>query len=388
MLYRKLGKTGVDVSVLGFGCMRLPVAGGRNDRIDESLATRMLHYAVDCGVNYVDTAYPYHSAEFPQPGESEPFLGRALAGGWRDRVGLATKLPCWMVNSRDDMRKLLDAQLARLGTDRIDFYLLHSLNKAHFPKLRSLGVFEFLDSAVKSGKIRFAGFSFHDELPLFKEIIDSYDWPFCQIQLNYMDADYQAGLEGASYAAGRGVGVVVMEPLRGGSLASGIPADVAAAIDGFRVKRSPAEWALRYVWDLPQVSIALSGMGSMKQVEDNVAFAESGRADSLAADERALVSRLRELFRARIRIGCTACRYCMPCPNGVDIPGCFTHYNNAFIYDNVGRARFTYSIQHQGAARASGCTRCGHCEPLCPQKIPIIDKLADVARLFDAEGAQ
>jgi len=388
MLYRKLGDTGVDVSILGFGCMRLPVIDGKIGRIDEIQATKMLHYAIDNGVNYVDTAYPYHSPAFPGPGESEPFVGRALCGGYRDRVNLATKLPSWMIDSGRDMERLLDEQLARLKTDRIDFYLVHALNRNYFPKLADLGVFEFLDRAVKSGKIRFAGFSFHDEFPLFKRIIDSYNWSFCQIQMNYMDLEYQAGRAGMDYAARKGVGVVVMEPLRGGSLTSNLPADVAYAFNVFGIKRSPAEWAFRYVWDLPQVGTALSGMSELGHVIENVRYANDGLANSLSAPERDLIDKVRRSFRAGIKVGCTACQYCMPCPDGVNIPGCFTQYNNAYIFGDVARAKATYNMMYQAAERASRCTRCGLCVKRCPQRIAVIEKLADVAALFESDAAR
>jgi len=244
MLFRTFGSTGEKISILGFGCMRLPIRDGKFDLIDEETASRMLHYAVDNGVNYADTAFPYHGTSFQQGGMSEIFLGRALQNGYRDRINLATKLPSWLVKSRGDMDFYLDRQLERLQTDHIDFYLLHGLNAHEWINLRQLGVFEFLDAALADGRIRYAGFSFHDELSLFKEIVDAYDWSFCQIQYNFMDEYYQAGREGLEYAAARGLGVVVMEPLRGGSLTARIPEAAIKVWEQAEVRRSPAEWAL------------------------------------------------------------------------------------------------------------------------------------------------
>jgi len=229
VLYRTLGPNGPEVSILGFGCMRLPVIGGQQNVVDEPLATSMLRSAVDAGVNYVDTAFPYHGTSFTEPGQSEVVVGRALADGYRERVLLATKLPSWLVETRADMERHLEGQLERLGTDHIDCYLLHALNASMWDNLESLGAVEFLEAAIGDGRIRYAGFSFHDELPVFKRIVDAHDWTFCQIQYNLLDTDYQAGARGLRYAAARGLGVIVMEPLKGGRLAGRVPEDVAAA---------------------------------------------------------------------------------------------------------------------------------------------------------------
>ncbi|MGA2122276.1 MAG: aldo/keto reductase, partial [Methanoregula sp.] len=239
MLYRKMNKAAPELSILGFGCMRLPQT--ENGQIDEDHATRMLRYAIDHGVNYVDTAYPYHN------GESEPFVGRALAGGYREKVHLATKLPSWLVTSRGDMDKYLDEQLVRLKTDHIDFYLVHGLNTMFWENLSQLGITDFLDDAIADGRIRYAGFSFHDNVPVFKKIVDAYDWTFSQIQYNYMDEHYQAGTKGLEYAAKKGLGVVVMEPIRGGLLGRDL-AGVREIWQRAKTRRSPAGWALRWVW--------------------------------------------------------------------------------------------------------------------------------------------
>ena len=262
MFYRALGPNGPEVSILGFGCMRLPVVGGRQDVVDEPLATSMIRSAIEAGVNYVDTAFPYHGTSFTEPGQSELVVGRALADGYRERVLLATKLPSWLVKSRGDMDRFLEGQLERLGTDHLDTYLLHALNASTWKNLEAVGALEFLDAAIADGRIRYAGFSFHDELSVFKCIVDAHDWTFCQIQYNLLDVDYQAGSRGLRYAAARGLGVIVMEPLKGGRLAGRVPADVAEVWASAEVDRTPAEWALRWVWNDPDVSMLLSGMSA------------------------------------------------------------------------------------------------------------------------------
>lgn len=382
MLYRAFGKTGLEVSALGFGCMRLPLVNdGKllqgDDGIDEPLATAMLHRAIDSGVNYVDTAYPYHQ------GNSEPFLGRALQGGYRQKVYLATKLPSWLVQTRADMDRYLDEQLARLQTDHIDFYLVHSVNKAFWPNLVNNDIFDFLDAAKADGRIRHAGFSFHDELPLFKEVVDAYDWDFCQIQYNFLDEHYQAGAAGLDYAAARGLGVVIMEPLRGGRLAADIPPEVQRLWDRAETKRPPAEWALRFLWDNPAISVVLSGMTRMEHVTENLRVASETQPGSLTAAEKALIAEVRAVYQQRMKVNCTNCRYCMPCPAGVNIPGCFTLFNNAHMLDDVYANRIFYEMGLGPAAKASNCVECGQCEESCPQGIPIRAMLKETAALFE-----
>jgi predicted aldo/keto reductase-like oxidoreductase len=386
MLYRPFGRTGERVSVLGFGCMRLPIIDGRHDNIDLPLATEMLRYAVDHGVNYVDTAYPYHSVGFDgRPGASEPFVGQALDGGYRDKVMIATKLPVWMVNARKEMDEILDGQLQRLRTDRIDCYLVHGLNAAQFQRMVGLGVLEFLDEAKKQGKVRFAGFSFHDEGAAFAPIVDAYDWHFCQIQYNYMDLEYQAGAAGLAYAGDRGLAVVVMEPLKGGRLAMQPPASIQAIWDAAPVKRTPAGWALRFVWDDPRVSLLLSGMSTMEQVVENVALASEGYPASLSAAEVAAIGKAQEAYKARTVVDCTACRYCMPCPQGIDIPMMFSFMNDASLFGNVAQERSGYQMETGTghSALASACANCEECLAKCPQQLDIPRELAGVAKTFE-----
>jgi predicted aldo/keto reductase-like oxidoreductase len=386
MLYRPFGRTGERVSILGFGCMRLPVIGGSYGNIDMPLATEMLRYAIDEGLNYVDTAYPYHSAAFDgTPGASEPFVGQALADGYRDKVMIATKLPVWRVNARNDMDEILDGQLERLCTDRIDCYLLHGLNAGQFKRMSELGALEFLDKAKKQGRIRFAGFSFHDDGAAFAPIVDAYDWDFCQIQYNYMDLEYQAGAAGLAYAADRGLGVVVMEPLKGGRLATQPPPSIQGVWDAAPVKRSPAGWALRFVWDDSRVSLLLSGMSTMEQVVENVALASEGKPASLSAIEVMAIGKAQEAYAARTVVDCTACRYCMPCPEGIDIPKMFSLLNDASLFGNVAEERRGYEMEVGSghSAAASACTKCGQCAEACPQQLDVPRELAGVAKTFE-----
>jgi uncharacterized protein len=382
MLYRQAGKTGERLSVLGFGCMRLPVIGDKAHRIDEEKAQAMVDYAIHHGVNYFDTAYVYHSEVPFQAGMSEVFLGRALQ---RERwdIHLATKLPSWLVQQRADMDRFLDQQLERLQTDHIDFYLVHSLAGDLWKKLDELGITEFLEAARADGRIKHAGFSFHDEAPLFQPIVDGYDWSFCQIQYNFMDEDFQAGRAGLEYAAGKGLGVIIMEPLRGGGLTARIPEEVQAAWDKARIKRTPAEWALRFVWNRPEASVVLSGMSDPRQVEENVRIANHGLAGSLTAEELALIAEAKAVYQARMRVGCTHCGYCLPCPQGVNIPGNFLQLNNLSMYRDRATADFFYFHVLTEQQRASTCEQCGQCEDLCPQHLPIREKLKEVVQEFE-----
>ena len=385
MLYRDLGKTGERVSILGFGCMRLPVLDGRRERIDVPLATEMLHYAIDHGVNYVDTAFPYHGTSFERPGESEAFVGGALAGGYREKVLLATKLPTWVVGSRADMDRILAGQLERLRSEQIDCYLVHGLSAGSWAKMVDLGVLGFLDTARADGRIRYAGFSYHDDPPAFAPIVDAYDWDFCQIQYNYMDVDYQAGRAGLEYAAGRGLGVIVMEPLKGGRLAGRAPGEVQALWDSAAVTRAPVEWALRFVWDDPRVSLLLSGMSAMEQVVANVQIAAQGKAGSLSPGEHVLIGQVREAYQARIAVDCTGCRYCLPCPEGIDIPLILGCVNNAALFDDFAAelATFKFELGAGHTAPASACTECGQCEEACPQQLPVSQEMAKASQMLD-----
>jgi len=378
--YRSFGRLDWQPSALGFGAMRLPVLDGDSAKIDEALATRMIRTAIDAGVNYVDTAWTYHEEQ------SEPFIGRCLQDGYRDKVKVATKMPSWLIKERADFDKHLTTQLERLQTDRIDFYLLHTLNKTFWPNLRDLDVFKWAEGAIKDGRIGHLGFSFHDELPLFKEIVDAYDWTFCQIMYNYMDIEFQAGREGLHYAAAKDLAVVIMEPLRGGSLTARPPDDVAAIWDESPTKRSQVDWALQWLWNQPEVSLVLSGMTAMEHVEENLDIAARSGVGSLGAEDLAVIDRVRDAYRKLSPIPCTDCKYCQPCPSGVDIPGVFATYNNAIIYNDHDRHRVIYTQYMEAEKKADNCVECGQCEEACPQQIEIIDWLKK-AHAFLAEKA-
>jgi predicted aldo/keto reductase-like oxidoreductase len=380
MLYRKLGENGPKVSILGFGCMRLPIKNGSQraaDRfdptktIDEEKATELVHYALNQGVNYFDTAYPYHS------GKSEPFLGKAVRDH-REKLMIATKLPAWLIQGQNDFDKFLSEQLQRLDTGYLDFYLLHGLGRQTWSKMKELGAFEFLDRIQADGRARRVGFSFHDDVRLFKEIVDAYDWALCQIQYNYLDRDYQAGREGLEYAASRGLGVVVMEPLRGGRLADPIPGEVQALWDSAPEKRSAVEWALRWVWNHPQVSIALSGMNSMDQLQENIEIASQAGPNSLSPSDLDLIDRVTGTYKKMLKIDCTACAYCMPCPQGVNIPQNLRLYNDLFLFNDPENTAFFYNRMLSPEQRAANCTECGECEERCPQHLGIREEMKKV----------
>jgi predicted aldo/keto reductase-like oxidoreductase len=377
MQYRNFGELDWKVSALGFGAMRLPLKDKDPADVDEPESIRMIRYAIDHGVNYLDTAYPYHG------GNSERIVGRALRDGYREKMKLATKMPVRMVESASDFDRILNEQLERLGT-KIDFYLLHGLNGQSWAKVRDLGVLRWAEGAMAEGRFGYLGFSFHDNLEAFKGIINDYDnWTLCQIQYNYMDVEYQAGTEGLKYAADRGLAVVVMEPLRGGKLARA-PEQVASVWESAPQKRSAVEWALQWVWDQPEVSITLSGMSDMEQVVENVDIASRSGPGRLTVDELALIGRARDAYRGLSPVPCTSCGYCMPCPNGVNIPRVFQIYNESIMYDDPRTGRFRYrgpgGLQEE--ERADQCTECGECLEACPQEIPILDWLMKAHELL------
>ncbi len=376
MQYRRVTKNGDQLSALGFGAMRLPTRMGR---IDEERATRQIRSAIDAGVNYIDTAVPYHG------GESERFLGRTLQDGYRERVKLATKLPPQSVDTREDMDRILDVQLKKLKTDHIDYYLLHGLDARQWMKLFDLGVTDFLDKALASGKIRNAGFSFHGDRKTFREIVDAYDWTFCQIQYNFLDETNQAGTEGLRYAAGKGLAVMIMEPIRGGMLAANLPAAVQAIYDRAPVRHTPAEWALRWVWNHPEVTVVLSGMNNENHIAENLAIARTAFPNAMSDAELATIADVAAAYRVLVKVGCTGCAYCMPCPLGVNIPMCFSIYTDYHIGANRIFTRGMYGAMLMGGlmperADASLCRACGKCEKACPQHIAIPGELKKVHR--------
>lgn len=380
MLYRKFGKTGEMVSILGFGCMRLPLLpGGDITQIDEDLSIKLVRHAIDRGVNYIDTAYPYHGLSREKGGQSEPLVAKALKDGYRQKVKIATKLPSWLIKTKEDMDRYLNEQLQRLETDHIDFYLVHNINSHVWPTLKKAGFTGFLDGALRDGRIKHAGFSFHDKPGLFKEAVDYYDWSFCQIQYNYLDENFQAGLGGLRYAAEKGLGITIMEPLRGGKLADNLPAAALNTLDEGPTKRTPADWALRWLWNHPEVSVVLSGMNTIEQVEENLKSAGDAEANAMTTEEAGIIDRVKAIFKDNIKVNCTTCGYCMPCPVGVDIPTCFTMYNNHYMFGGEDG----YNRWLPPAQRASKCVGCGKCESHCPQGINIRKELKKVKALFE-----
>lgn len=371
MKYRRFGNLDWEVSILGFGAMRLPVRDGDRKKIDLPEATRMIRYAIDHGVNYIDTAVTYHG------GTSEAFVGKALRDGYRERVKLATKMPPWFVREHKDFNTILNDQLKRLETDTIDCYLLHGMNKDHWPRLRDLGVLEWAEGAIKDGRIQHLGFSFHDRYELFKEIIDAYDkWEFCLMQYNYMDVEYQAGTKGLRYAVEKGLSVFVMEPLRGGQLAKTPPESIRSLWQEAQIQRNQVEWALDFVWSHPEVSMALSGMSHMQQLKENLTIADSAEVSMLTERDMEVIGRVRKAFQKLRPIPCTNCYYCMPCPNNVDIPHILALYNDGHIYDDHKRVRFLYRMVAQ-EQQATNCISCGECEEHCPQQIAISEWLSE-----------
>ena len=379
MQYRKFGKLDWKCSALGFGCMRFPTIDNDPARIEEKESTRMLHYAIDHGVNYIDTAYPYHREK------SEPFVGRALQGGYREKVKLATKLPCWKVEKEADFDRFLNEQLDRLQTEHIDFYLLHALNEKHWKKVYGLDVLTWAEKAIADGRIHHIGFSFHDEYPVFEKIVDAYDkWDFCQIQYNYMDINEQAGRKGLKYAHAKGLAVIIMEPIRGGRLVDP-PEAIREIWDSAPVQRTPADWALQWLWDQPEVAVVLSGMSEMSHVTENVASAANSGVGTLTEEEKAVIQKVREGYQALEAIPCTQCEYCIPCPEGVNIPRLFGVYNDGIMYEKMERARRVYNNFVPEEQRANHCVACMDCEEKCPQNIPISDWMPRIHEILAEE---
>jgi uncharacterized protein len=374
MRYRRFGKLDREVSVLAFGCMRLPTRTGGmlSGDVEEEEAIKMIRHAIDSGVNLVDSAYLYHL------GKSEVVLGKALQGGYREKVMLSTKSPTWGLERADDFDRYLDEQLSRLQTDRIDFYLLHGLGASRWQKMLDLGIMREAEDALSDGRIGHIGFSFHDDTEAFKKIVDGYDsWAMCLIQHNYMDTENQAGTEGLRYAASRGLAVAIMEPLRGGNLANP-PEPVMRAFKDFGEKRTPADWALQWLWDQPEVTTVLSGMSSMTQVEENLRSADEAKVGSITPEAREMLAGVRAAFEERAPIPCTRCGYCMPCSSDVDIPTNLEFYNEGVMYDDWSAPRFKYVRGLTPEKRAVSCQNCGECEEACPQDIPIGEWMAKI----------
>ena len=375
MKYRK-DKYGNEISALGFGCMRFQRSGGG---IDMAEAERELMAAIHAGVNYFDTAYIY-------PG-SEAAIGEIFAkNNVREKIYIATKLPHYLIKSREGMERLFNEQLKRLKTDYIDYYLMHMLTDVQtWEKLKKLGILEFLEEKKRCGAIRQIGFSYHGNSDMFCKLVDAYDWDFCQIQYNYMDENSQAGRKGLQYAHEKGLPVIIMEPLRGGKLVNRLPQKAVDIFEAYPVKRTPAQWAFRWLWNQKEVTCVLSGMNSMEMLADNVETASTTEVGELGREEEAMLARVVSAINANMKVGCTGCGYCIPCPKGVDIPGTFAAYNRLASEGKFAgmKEHFMCSAARQDSTAAYNCIGCGKCEKHCPQGIAIRQELKNASKALE-----
>lgn len=376
MLYRKMGKIGFQPSALGFGCMRLPIVDNQFNQVDQELTDKMIHLAIEKGVNYFDTAFVYHG------GQSEVALGKALQGGWRERVKIADKMPVWLLQSEEDLDKYFNMQLERLQVEKIDFYLFHALNAKTWQKLLTFNPFAWAEKQKKLGRIEYIGFSFHDGPDVFINILEAYDWDFCQIQYNFMDVSNQAGRDGLLRAAARNVGVVAMEPLRGGDILRNLPPQVEALWQKKPVMK-PVPSALRWLWQQPEMSVALSGMHSLQDVEQNIEYASSYT--PLTTEENARLDEIRQTYLELKPILCTACDYCNICPQKIAIPHLFSLYNNYSVFHNLSQMRWLLT-EIPADNRPNRCLDCKMCEDICPQKLPITQFLQRINKLYEDMG--
>ena len=384
MIYNTLGKTGLEVSRLGFGCMRLPTKANNAD-IDTDEASKMLRYGIENGINLIDTAYPYHSEGLDGNGESEKFIGEFLSeNSLRDEIILQTKSPSWLMESADDFDHYLEIQLEKLQTDYIDIYLLHSLTVPDWNRVRDLNVLDFLDDALSSGKIKHVGFSSHIEVDNMIEIIDEYPkWEVAMTQMNYLDEYYQSGIMGLDYLRQVNMGSMIMEPLRGGRLVQNIPDEIQDLWNMAETKRTPVEWALQYLWNRDDVDCVLSGMTSFSQVKENIEIAS--RIDTISENDQELIREVARTYRTFLGNRCTRCGYCMPCPHGVDIINCLTEYNIAHMMGNPKASAMQYFSLIDEDSRADSCVYCGECVPFCTQMLNIPEELEKVYEYFGDE---
>ncbi|WP_409200047.1 aldo/keto reductase [Methanobrevibacter sp. DSM 116169] len=386
MLYRELGKTKEKVSVLGLGTMRLPTINS-NGNIDKKKASEILSYGIDNGINLIDTAYTYHADEFSDEiGNCEPFLGEFLSTGYREKILLSTKSPSWLIKNKEDFDFYLNDQLKRLQTDNLDIYLLHTLTKEHWENLKSCGVFEFMDRILEEGIVKHIGFSSHTEFDILIDILDSYDkWEVAMTQMNFIDENYQSGLDGLKYLNDINVGNIIMEPLRGGRLVQNIPDKIMNIWNTADVKRTPVEWALDYLWDMEAVDCVLSGMTSLEQLKANIEIANNSKINSISSHDKEVIKEVAREYNSGKGNDCTQCMYCMPCPEGVNIPQCFKEYNIATMFNNPSASAMQYFSLINEDERAENCTKCNKCLQHCPQIINIPEELEKVQKLFGNE---
>ena len=371
---------------LGIGTMRLPT---ENNKIKRDIARDFIYYGIDNGINYIDTAYLYHN------GESEFFLGEILQGDYRKKVNISTKLPSWLVNSRNDMDKFLNEQLNRLKTDHIEYYYIHSVDYTMLKKLMNLGLDDFIEKSKASGKIQNIGFSYHGSTEEFADSCDLYNWDSCIIQYNYLDRHIQAGTKGLKYAHSKGMDVIIMEPLKGGLLAGNMPKEVEKLFKEMNPNKTSAKWAFSWVLNHPEVTCVLSGMGSMEEIKENIQTAIESKPNSLNSEELTTINQVQQIMQEKLEINCTGCGYCKPCPFGVDIPECFRLYNEEFLFDNsenkfLSHAKMTYYITVAGVihkpSHAGKCLNCRKCISKCPQSIMIPQELKKVSKKFEGHG--
>ena len=375
MKYRN-NRNGDPLSILGYGCMRFSM---KNGKIDVPKAQEEIRRAYEAGVNYYDTAYIY-------PGNEEA-VGEIMENlGIREKVNIATKLPHYRVKKTEDIEKYFQEELARLRTDHVDYYLMHMLNDVRsWERISALGIRDWIREKKESGAVRQIGFSYHGNADMFKELIDAYDWDFCQIQYNYMDEYSQAGTDGLRYAASKGIPVIIMEPLRGGTLANKLPNEARELISAFPEKRSPAGWGFRWLWDQPEVTCVLSGMNSMEMLEENLKTAEEAEPGCMTEEEQELIRKIREIMNSKMKVGCTGCRYCMPCPHHVDIPGTFSAYNRRYSesYYTALKEYFMCTVLRKDQTSLTNCIGCGACETKCPQHIEIRKELKNAGKVLE-----
>lgn len=372
MNYR-LDKYGNKLSVLGFGCMRFQTRMGK---IDFEEAQQEIMTAIEGGVNYFDTAYIY-------PG-SEALIGEIFEkNSVRDKVYIATKMPHYLVKSRESIDKIFDEELRRLRTDRVDYYFMHMLTDVSaWKRMCGLGILEWIEEKKKSGAIRQIGFSYHGNTDMFCTLVDAYDWDFCMIQYNYMDEHSQAGRRGLQYANSKGLPVMIMEPLRGGKLVSRLPSEAKEIFAGYKTQHTPAQWAFRWLYNQPEVTVVLSGMNSMEMVLDNIATASSARIGELTQEDEEMLQRVVNSINSKMKVGCTGCGYCVPCPKKVDIPGAFAAYNRKYAegWFPAMKEYVMCTALRKDSTAASNCIGCGKCEQHCPQNIPIREKLREAQK--------
>lgn len=374
MQYRTFKKLDREVSLLGMGAMRLPET--EDGQINEPEAIDIIRSAIDAGINYVDTAFGYHN------GKSEGLVGKALKDGYREKVLLADKMPIWLAKDEEHMKEMFQTQLERLDTDYIDMYLVHSVNKPNWKRIKKLNLMPFLEKMKAAGKIKHIGFSFHDSYELFEEVLDSYPWEFCQIQLNYMDKDIQAGVKGLKLAAEKGLSVIIMEPLKGGKLTTGIPPTVQELWDNAPVKRTPAEWGFKWLANMPEVTLILSGMSSGEQLQQNIATVSAADLNVLSDEERELIDKVSDEYNRLIKYSCTGCEYCLPCPQKLKIPDLIDTLNEWNIYGQNPATKMEYVEWVPEGRHASDCISCKACEKKCPQGLPIAQIMKETSEIF------